>query len=150
MCGMWKHINQDYEIRTYANALYLLGRVDAGHVQASGRLGSKIECNEKIPWRYGTLHFCPADTGDVHGFPIIPGMCLQQRMGGEQVVDHRGVVRKVKDLLQANGITPWRRQCFPLLYLNEKLVCVPGAWCDEEIQADANALGAQWATLEWS
>lgn len=59
---------------------------------------------------------------------------LQRRQGGERCVPLGGSqYRQVKKLLQEQGLLPWYRERWPLLYRDDNLVIVPGVCvCAEE------------------
>ena len=58
-------------------------------------------------------------------------LCLKYRQGGELCRPLGGKKRPLKKLLQEYKVPPWLRDRWPLLYLGEKLIAVPGVFiCD--------------------
>lgn len=118
--------------RRYRNSLYLLAEstdqegleqtIDSGEVRLGGRLGY--------------LRFdCVAGTGlasDLLG----ANLNVRFRQGGEEIKPYsQSHTRKLKKLLQEEGIVPWMRDRLPLIYAGERLVAVADLW----IAADAAA-----------
>ena len=72
---------------------------------------------------------------------------IRLRQGGESLrPDCRRPRRSLKNLLQEAGIPPWQRECLPLLFSGERLVCVPGIGvdCDAQAAAGEPALSVRW------
>ncbi len=65
---------------------------------------------------------------------------LRLRRGGE-VCRLRGHRHTLKQLLQEEGVPPWRRARLPLLYSGEELAAVGDLWVCEPYQARANEPG---------
>jgi tRNA(Ile)-lysidine synthase len=67
---------------------------------------------------------------------------IRLRQGGERLrPDCLRPTRSLKNLLQEAGMSPWRRQRLPLLFIGEKLALVPGIGVDCEYQADDGEIG---------
>ncbi len=71
------------------------------------------------------------------GFGIRPEICpedciqIRYRSGGEKIqVSNKEHRQDLKKLFQEASIPPWIRDRIPLLYLNDKLIAVAGAWVD--------------------
>ena len=61
---------------------------------------------------------------------------LRLRNGGETLRPHPNAAkRSLKNLLQENGVPPWRRERLPLVYCGDDLVCVVGVAVAAEYQA---------------
>ena len=60
---------------------------------------------------------------------VARGIELRFRSGGEEIklVGHTHT-RKLKKLLQEEGVVPWMRERLPLLYSGEDLVAVADLW----------------------
>lgn len=57
------------------------------------------------------------------------GIAIRYRHGGETIrIDSRGPTRKLKTLLQEEGIVPWMRPRLPLLFANDRLLAVADLW----------------------
>ena len=48
----------------------------------------------------------------------------------------QGMTRKVSRLLQEGSVAPWLRDGWPMLYLDEKLVALPGIAIDDAYVRD--------------
>ncbi len=75
--------------------------------------------------------------------PSIQALEIRFRSGGERL-RVKGMSRKVSRLFQEAGIAPWLRPGWPLLYLEGKLVALPGIAIDDAASCDRG-----WLT-EWS
>ncbi|MDX1803305.1 MAG: tRNA lysidine(34) synthetase TilS [Alcanivorax sp.] len=51
-------------------------------------------------------------------------LCLRPFAGGERLLRH-GMQQQVSELWRANGVPPWQRRQWPLLYRQDELVSVP-------------------------
>lgn len=66
------------------------------------------------------------------------GLAIRFRDGGETIrVDGQGPTKKLKKLLQEEGIVPWMRGVLPLLFAGEKLVAVADIWVDADLSTSA-------------
>ena len=64
------------------------------------------------------------------------GISIRYRDGGEAIrINAEGRTRKLKKLLQEEGIVPWMRSELPLLYAGDQLVAVADLW----LQADCSS-----------
>jgi tRNA(Ile)-lysidine synthase len=62
------------------------------------------------------------------------GLVIRFRDGGETIrVDENGPTKKLKKLLQEEGIVPWMRGSLPLLFAGEKLVAVADLWVAADV-----------------
>jgi tRNA(Ile)-lysidine synthase len=62
------------------------------------------------------------------------GLSIRMRKGGEEIKPlDQTHTKKLKKLLQEEGVVPWMRERLPLIYADEKLVAVADLW----IAADA-------------
>ncbi|MDX1405257.1 MAG: tRNA lysidine(34) synthetase TilS [Woeseiaceae bacterium] len=72
------------------------------------------------------------------------GLTVRYRGGGEQIrPSGGGRTRKVKKLMQQEGVVPWMRERLPLLYAGDKLVAVADLWVAAEHTARAG-FGVCW------
>lgn len=117
-------------VRRYRNGLYLLPEV-----LASAPVSTPIEA-EIVPLGagLGVLRF---ETGAARGLSaelFEQGLRLEIRQGGEEIRPYgQGHTRKLKKLLQEEGVVPWMRDRLPLVYSGSRLVAVGDLW----IAADA-------------
>lgn len=119
-------------VRRYRNGLYLLPET-----LALVPVSTPIEA-ESVPLGagLGVLHF---DSGAQRGLSaelFERGLHLGIRQGGEEIQPYgQGPTRKLKKLLQEEGVVPWMRDRLPLIYSGDRLVAVADLW----IAADAAA-----------
>ena len=77
----------------------------------------------------GTLQLGDGDTPGLSSAIVDAGLTVRPRTGGEEIKpygqSHR---RKLKKLLQEEGIVPWMRDRLPLVYANDRLVAVADLW----------------------
>jgi len=127
-------------VRRYRKGLYLLPEMLAAVPVSTPIQGESVPLGAGL----GVLHF-DADAG----FGLSPelferGMRLDIRQGGEEIQPYgQGHTRKLKKLLQEEGVVPWMRDRLPLIYSGERLVAVADLW----IAADAAAepgVGVCW------
>ena len=72
------------------------------------------------------------------------GILLRYRQGGESFCPvGRKNTRKLKKLLQEDGIVPWMRQRIPLLYSGDYLVAVGDLWVAADVSQE-NGYGVCW------
>ena len=128
------------QARRFQNRLYLLA--DLPGVDFSGQsLGRE---SVSLGSGLGSL-VLEQTTGDgLSETCIRAGLTLRQRQGGEEIkpLGHKHT-RRLKKLLQEEGIVPWMRDRLPLVYSGERLVAVADLWLD----ADAVVRGG--AAIRW-
>jgi tRNA(Ile)-lysidine synthase len=128
-------------VRRYRNGLYLLPEV-----LATAPVSTSIEA-ENVPLGagLGVLHF---ESGAERGLStelFERGLRLDVRKGGEEIQpDGQGHTRKLKKLLQEEGVVPWMRDRLPLIYSGSRLVAVGDLW----IAADA--ISTPGIAVRWS
>lgn len=67
------------------------------------------------------------------------------RVGGERIRPRRGgPSRTLKNLLLEAGVPAWQRGSLPLLYLDDRLVAVPGLAIEAEFQSQDRGLALAW------
>ena len=121
------------EIRRYRDQLYVLpaestdDNVASGTVTASGIVLAK---------GMGELDFEPGAAQGLAAAVVSGGLVLRFRDGGEKIKPAgQSHTRKLKKLLQEEGVVPWMRERLPLLYSGDDLVAVADLW----IAADASS-----------
>lgn len=73
------------------------------------------------------------------------GLTIRYRSGGETIrVNGQGKTRKLKTLLQEEGVVPWMRSGLPLLYADERLVAVADLWVEADCSASPG-LKVNWS-----
>jgi len=107
--------------------------------------GYQARWNGELAWPLpelgGVLHFEPAAEGGL-AERHLSSMTVRLRAGGERFrTDARRPHRTLKHLLQEAAVPPWQRERLPLLYVGERLACVPGIGVAPEFQATPGERG---------
>lgn len=127
--------------RRYRDNLYLLPDEMADTLPEGPIPGSKVDLGLGL----GTLHFEPGVERGLDARLVGPKLHLESRKGGEKIrLDDQGHTKKLKKLLQEEGIVPWMRDRVPLVYSGDRLVAVGDLW----IAADAAA--SPGVAIRWS
>jgi len=114
------------EVRRYRDRVYLLPAM-AGSEDSSPRwiTGNALELGHGM----GELRL---ETGAGTGLGenvVAAGLEVRFRQGGEEIkVLKQSHTKKLKKLLQEEGVVPWMRERLPLLYSNGELVAVADLW----------------------
>ena len=117
-------------VRRYRDHLYILPHQPGRNHDIDGMLlpdGESLHLGDG----FGSLMLTT-----VHGAGIDPllakrGVTIRYRDGGEAIRVHgQGRTRKLKKLLQEEGIVPWMRSELPLLYVGSQLVAVADLWLE--------------------
>lgn len=124
-CVSW----QNCEIRKYRNELYLLPTLPEHNPNSVFKWkvdeplqipGIKITLTKQALQNFGI---------ELNGTEILE---VRFRQGGESIRPRgRGCEKDLKTLFQETGVMPWLRDRIPLLYQDEKLICVWGFWVSE-------------------
>jgi tRNA(Ile)-lysidine synthase len=123
---------QGAEARRYRGKLYLLPPLGELPWPPEGRplTGSPLWLGPGM----GVLRPVPGAPRGLSSATVGRGLSIRMREGGEQIKpvgqEH---TKKLKKLLQEEGVVPWMRERLPLIYADEKLVAVADLW----IAADA-------------
>jgi len=128
-------------VRRYRNGLYLLPEVLAAAPVAASIDTDSVALGAGL----GVLNF---ESGAARGLSaelLERGLRLDIRQGGEEIQPYgQRHTRKLKKLLQEEGVVPWMRDRLPLVYSGERLVAVADLW----IAADASSepgVGIRWS-----
>ncbi len=128
-------------VRRYRNGLYLLPEVLADAPTPAPISGNDVVLGAGL----GRLHF---ESGAPRGLsPALfrDGLRLAVRQGGEEIqLPGQSHTRKLKKLLQEEGIVPWMRDRLPLLYAGDVLVAVGDLWIEAEAVAEPG-VGIRWS-----
>ncbi len=120
------------EARRYRDQLYLLPASDADAAVPDEQLVAGGRVNLRAG--HGALTLAPGAPVGLSDDVVSSGLHLQYRQGGEEIRPAgQAHTRKLKKLLQEEGIVPWMRDRLPLLYAGQRLVAVADLW----IAADA-------------
>jgi tRNA(Ile)-lysidine synthase len=120
------------EVRRYRGKLYLLPPLVEQIWPVEGRsfAAAPVELGPDM----GVLRLAPGAPRGLSGPILERGLCVRTRVGGEEIkLTGQRYTKKLKKLLQEEGVVPWMRERLPLVYAGEKLVAVADLW----IAADA-------------
>ena len=127
-------------VRRYRNGLYLLPEILADAPVSASVDGEKLPLGAGL----GVLHF---ERGAEHGLSatiLERGLRLDVRQGGEEFRPYgQGHTRKLKKLLQEEGVVPWMRDRLPLLYSGDQLVAVGDLWIADDA-ASSPGIAIRW------
>ncbi|MEM7097036.1 MAG: tRNA lysidine(34) synthetase TilS [Pseudomonadota bacterium] len=128
-------ITASHELRSYAGDLYLVQSESAvpAHIQLAQMGPPPVQ----TPWACGTVEWWMMTEPEPLSVPWHERLVLQPRRGGEVLEQADGWSCPVKKMLARHKIPPWQRDSFPLLYLDEQIVCLPGLWVSEDYAKQA-------------
>jgi tRNA(Ile)-lysidine synthase len=131
------------EIRRYRDHLYILApRTNAAEAPAHVLLP---DSTVDLGIGQGSLTLRPHQGTGIDPERARQGLAIRYRDGGEDITpagqDHR---RKLKKMLQEEGIVPWMRDRLPLLFSGERLVAVADLWLDKDFLAP-DGFTVHWA-----
>ena len=128
-------------VRRYRNGLYLLPEVLAEAPVCGPITAQDVPLGDGL----GVLHLEPGKPRGLSAGLLESGLRLGVRQGGEEFrPEGHAHTRKLKKLLQEEGIVPWMRERLPLIYSGDQLVAVGDLW----IAADAFSapgVGVRWS-----
>jgi tRNA(Ile)-lysidine synthase len=88
----------------------------------------------------GTLSLSRPEAVGLSPDTVAQGLTVRYRAGGEALRPYRlGQTKKLKKLLQEQGIVPWMRDRVPLVYAGDRLVAVADLWIAEDAASPAGA-----------
>ena len=127
-------------VRRYRNGLYLLPQNLADAIKST--LVSATGC--ELGAGLGSLQFEKAAGASLKSELVEQGLRIEPRQGGEEIrLQGQTHTRKLKKLLQEEGIVPWMRDRLPLLYSGAELVAVGDLW------VAAGAIGEPGVNVRW-
>jgi len=129
-------------VRRYREHLHLLpgAAEDALLPEAMPFVGEQLE----LPAGLGSLVLAPGADKGLSDEVIVKGLEVRYRVGGEEFKPAgQAHTRKLKKLLQDEGIVPWMRERLPLLYSGGELVAVADLWVAAFAMSDAGT------AIEW-
>lgn len=113
--------------RRYRDQLYLLGADDLAAPADATRLIDAA--HTLLPRGLGLLALQPGADRGLSAAVVARGLELRYRVGGEEIKPYgQAHTKKLKKLLQAEGIVPWMRERIPLVYSGDTLVAVADLW----------------------
>ncbi len=118
---------QGAEVRRYRGTLYLLPPLGEPSWPPDGR---ELDARPlALGPGMGTLRLEPGAPRGLSGPVVERGLQVRTRRGGEQIRPAgRTPTKKLKKLLQDEGVVPWMRDRLPLVFAGEELVAVADLW----------------------
>ena len=136
-CVAWPGV----EVRRYRGSVYILPEPGGDALPDGAILG---ELPFELPNRLGKLALSPDAPIGLADEVVGRGLTLRFRKGGEEIkVIGQQHTKKIKKLLQEEGIVPWMRDQLPLIYAEDELVAVGDLWLA------AAAVGEPGTALCW-
>lgn len=126
------------EVHRYRDHLYVLAPLRA--VPAEFDVAWDLAAPLPLPSLGCRIEPIPAVGRGLSPARVRAPLRLRLRQGGE-ICRLRGHRHTLKQLLQEQGVPPWRRARLPLLYSGEELAAVGDLWVCEPYQARANEPG---------
>jgi len=112
-------------VRRYRNGLYLLPLNLAEAIEPAVVDGHVHELGAGL----GRLRLEPGAESGLAEALVDAGLSVRPRVGGEEIqLPGQTHTRKLKKLLQEEGVVPWMRDRLPLLYAGDRLVAVGDLW----------------------
>jgi len=129
------------EARRYRDTLYLLPAISAADFECGQSLDSSAVT---IGPGLGELLLVDGGGRGLSRDVVARGLTLHRRKGGEEIKPvGQSHTRKLKKLLQEEGIVPWQRGLLPLVYSGGDLVAVADLWIAADVVAE-NGLAICW------
>ena len=129
------------EARRYRDTVYLQPTFGAADFEKGQPFG---DGEVLIGPGLGALALGSCDGPGLSEAVVSQGLSLQRREGGEEIqLPGQAHTRKLKKLLQEEGILPWHRQQLPLIYSGGQLVAVADLWIA------AGALAEKGWAIHW-
>jgi tRNA(Ile)-lysidine synthase len=130
------------ELRRYRGRLYLLPPLGEAAWPPQGRAlaAMPVALGEGM----GSLTLVPGAPRGLSAATVGRGLCVRMRTGGEQIKPAgQAHTKKLKKLLQDEGVVPWMRDRLPLVFAGDELVAVADIW------VAAGATSEPGATVRW-
>lgn len=116
-------------IRRYRNSLYLLPEKLLPEIEAAPLSEGELPLGAGM----GHLKLVHDDEQGLSADLVQAGLSIGFRQGGEEIkLAGQQHTRKLKKLLQEEGIVPWMRDRLPLVYAGERLVAVADLWIADD------------------
>jgi tRNA(Ile)-lysidine synthase len=116
-------------IRRYRNGLYLLPEKPCPKLKTVQFAAETVELGPGL----GRLRLEPGGGLGLSQALVARGLRIECRVGGEEIKPyHQRHTRKLKNLLQEEGIVPWMRDRLPLVYSGERLIAVGDLWMADD------------------
>jgi tRNA(Ile)-lysidine synthase len=133
-------------------------RLIAAPESAEPQAGTSPESPEPWDWRAqpwvaladgGALGLTPERHGDVRLAALPQRLYVRFRRGGERLHSAHGRVA-LKDLLQSEGVAPWRRARVPLVMHQDRIIAVADLWLDHAYRAhEPGGVASERGRFRW-
>ena len=127
-------------LRRYRGCLYLSSAAPCGPIRRQGFSAAGVDLGRGL----GRIRLVETSGEGIDPALAKSGLTLSSRAGGERIrLKGQAHRKKLKKLLQEEGVVPWMRDRLPLLYAGDQLVAVADLW----IAADAVSkpgFGVRW------
>jgi tRNA(Ile)-lysidine synthase len=130
------------ELRRYRGRLYLLPPLGESCWPPQGRAltATPVPLGEGM----GALTLVPDAPRGLSAATLARGLSVRMRCGGEQIKPAgQAHTKKLKKLLQDEGVVPWMRDRLPLVFAGDELVAVADLW------VAAGATSEPGTTVRW-
>lgn len=131
----------DAEARRYRGRLYLMRALAEPRFDGKSLGQSPVALGAGL----GTVRLVAGGQTGLSRQLASAGLTLRTRKGGEEIrVSGHRHTKKLKKLLQDEGIVPWMRERLPLVYRGSSLVAVADLWLAEG-HVDGDGLMLRWS-----
>lgn len=122
------------EIRRYRDQVYVLpGMAETPALSPQQVSGESLQLGHGM----GELRFETGAGSGLNASIVSAGLEVRFRRGGEEIkLPGQSHTKKLKKLLQEEGIVPWMRERLPLLYSRGELVAVADLWMSSAAVGD--------------
>lgn len=128
-------------VRRYRNNVYLMQDKIADAIVPMEVAGEQVRLGVGL----GSLHFEQMNGPGLSAELVARGLRIAPREGGEEIrLNSQSPTRKLKKLLQEEGVVPWMRDRLPLVYSGGDLLAVGDLWMA------ADAITAPGIRVRWS
>jgi tRNA(Ile)-lysidine synthase len=129
------------EIRRYREQLYVLA---TSGPESANPVAAKTDGRFTLAAGMGELKLESGAPSGLAEDLVARGLELRYRAGGEEIKPvGQAHTRKLKKLLQEEGVVPWMRERLPLLYAGGELVAVADLWLASSA-ASAPGVAVRW------
>ena len=129
------------KVRRYRNSLYLLPDHLVSGLKSAPVCGGQVDLGGDL----GILRLVHGARLGVSEDLVESGLRIEARVGGEEFRPvGQAHTRKLKKLLQEEGVVPWMRDRLPLVYAGSQLVAVGDLWLA------ADAVSQPGVAVQWS
>ena len=114
------------EVRRYRDRVYVLAAEEDGFSPEPRKIESG---SADLGHALGRLELRPGAARGLSDAVVNSGLTVRYREGGEKLkIDNQMHTKKLKSLLQEEGVVPWMREKLPLIYSSGELVAVADLW----------------------